>query len=123
MMLSFAAYIASFALFGLAEGVALLFAAMALFGVGEAFRTGTHKAMIFTWLRLEGRTDDRTRVYGYTRSWSKYGSALSVVLAAVFVYYSDSYCCDPVITMQSRLILERIDSAVAVHANGVEFSL
>ena len=83
MVLSFAAYILSFALFGLAEGIGLLFAAMALFAVGEAFRTGTHKAMIFTWLRLEGRTDDRTRVYGYTRSWSKYGSALSVIVAAV----------------------------------------
>lgn len=91
MILSFAAYIASFTLFGLADGVGLLFAAMALFAVGEAFRTGTHKAMIFTWLRLEGRTDDRTRVYGYTRSWSKYGSALSVVVAAIIVYWSDSY--------------------------------
>jgi len=91
MVLSFAAYILSFALFGLAEGIGLLFAAMALFAVGEAFRTGTHKAMIFTWLRLEGRTDDRTRVYGYTRSWSKYGSALSVIVAAVIVYWSDSY--------------------------------
>jgi MFS family permease len=91
MIFSFSAYIASFALFGLAKGVGMLFAAMALFAVGEAFRTGTHKAMIFTWLRLAGRTAERTRVYGYTRSWSKYGSALSVVLAAVFVYTSDSY--------------------------------
>ena len=91
MILSFTAYIVSFALFGLAEGVGMLFAAMALFAVGEAFRTGTHKAMIFTWLRLEGRTDERTRIYGYTRSWSKYGSALSVILAAVFVFTTDSY--------------------------------
>jgi MFS family permease len=91
MILSFAAYIGSFAVFGLAENVGLLFAAMLLFAVGEAFRTGTHKAMIFTWLRIQGRTDERTQVYGYTRSWSKYGSALSVILAAAFVYASDSY--------------------------------
>ena len=91
MMISFVAYIASFLVFGLASNVGLLFAAMFLFAVGEAFRTGTHKAMIFTWLRLQGRTDERTRVYGYTRSWSKYGSALSVILAALFVYFSDSY--------------------------------
>ncbi|MEW6749423.1 MAG: MFS transporter [Candidatus Latescibacterota bacterium] len=91
MILSFAAYIASFVLFGLAQGLPLLLLAMFFFAIGEAFRTGTHKAMIFTWLRLQGRAGERTRVYGYTRSWSKYGSAASVVLAAVFVYLSDSY--------------------------------
>jgi len=91
MILSFAAYIASFLVFGLAKNIALLFVAMFLFAIGEAFRTGTHKAMIFTWLRLQGRADERTKVYGYTRSWSKYGSAVSVVLAALFVYVSDSY--------------------------------
>ena len=91
MILSFTAYIASFVLFGMARNIALLFVAMFLFAIGEAFRTGTHKAMIFTWLHLQGRADERTRVYGYTRSWSKYGSALSVVLAAVFVYAGDSY--------------------------------
>jgi len=91
MILSFCAYIASFVIFGLARGVPPLFAAMFLFAIGEAFRTGTHKAMIFTWLSLEGRADERTRVYGYTRSWSKYGSALCVVLAAVLVFFSESY--------------------------------
>lgn len=91
MILSFTAYIASFLVFGLAQNIGLLFVAMSLFAVGEAFRTGTHKAMIFTWLRLQDRTDERTKVYGYTRSWSKYGSALSVILAAIFVYTSDSY--------------------------------
>jgi MFS family permease len=91
MVLSFTAYIASFAVLGYAEGLPLLFAGMALFGVGEAFRTGTHKAMIFSWLRSEGRLDERTRVYGYTRSWSKIGSAVSVVVAAGLVLASGSY--------------------------------
>ena len=91
MILSFAAYIGSFLVFGLAQHPALLFLAMFLFAVGEAFRSGTHKAMIFTWLRLQGRVEERTRVYGYTRSWSKFGSAASVVLAAIFVIASDSY--------------------------------
>jgi len=103
MILSFAGYIVSFAVFGL-TGVAatsgtlataavlpLLFVAMGFFAVGDAFRTGTHKAMIFTWLRLEGREDERTKVYGYTRSWSKLGSAVSVILAAVFVFASGNY--------------------------------
>ncbi len=91
MVLSYSAYIASFLAFGLTEHVVMLFVAMFLFAIGEAFRSGTHKAMIFTWLRLQGREKERTQVYGYTRSWSKFGSALSVVLAAVFVYVYDSY--------------------------------
>jgi MFS family permease len=91
MILSFCAYIANFIVFGLAENVPLLLVAMFLFAIGESFRSGTHKALNFSWLRLNGREDERTQLYGYTRSWSKYGSALSVVLAAVFVYFSNSY--------------------------------
>lgn len=91
MILSFCAYIASFTIFGLSKNLPLLFLAMFFFAVGDAFRTGTHKAMIFTWLRIQGRTDERTKTYGYTRSWSKFGSALSVILAAVFVFFSNSY--------------------------------
>lgn len=103
MIISFVGYIISFMVFGFtglacSDGRALnglililLFGAMGFFAVGDAFRTGTHKAIIFTWLRLEGRENERTKVYGYTRSWSKLGSALSVVIAAVFVFASGSY--------------------------------
>lgn len=91
MIASFWAYIASFVGFGLAGGVPTLLAAMVLFAVGDAFRTGTHKAMIFTWLRQQDRLHERTRVYGYTRSWSQIGSAVSVVLGAAFVFASSSY--------------------------------
>lgn len=91
MILSFAAYIVSFLVFALTTQVALLYPAMLLFAVGESFREGTHKAMIFTWLRINGRTGERTRVYGFTRSWSQIGSAVSVVLAAVFVIATNGY--------------------------------
>lgn len=103
MILSFAAYIISFGTFGgiglaAAEGklsefavMPLLFVAMLFFAIGDAFRTGTHKAMIFAWLRLNDRTDERTEVYGYTRSWSKIGSAVSVVLACIFVFLSQNF--------------------------------
>jgi len=91
MILSFTAYVASFVMLGSAERLPLLFAGMALFGVGDAFRTGTHKAMIFCWLRGQDRLDERTRVYGYTRSWSKIGSAVSVVVAAGLVLATGSY--------------------------------
>lgn len=91
MVASFVAYIVSFVLFAGANHYAALAAAMVLFGIGEAFRSGTHKSMIFTWLRSQGRESERTEFYGYTRSWSKFGSAISAVLAAVFVYVSSSY--------------------------------
>jgi len=103
MIISFLAYIIHFIIIGSA-GVAiikglisfewllvLLFLSMIFFAVGDAFRTGTHKAMIFTWLRIQGRISEKTAVYGYTRSWSKIGSAVSVVLASVFVYYTRTY--------------------------------
>ena len=91
MILSFTAYIISFAIFGLSGLYWQFFVAMFFFAVGEAFRTGTHKAMIFTWLRAEGRTDEKTGVYGYTRSWSKIGSAVSTVAATVFVFTTGDY--------------------------------
>lgn len=91
MILSFVSYIASFAVFGFSHDYWQFFVAMLFFAIGEAFRTGTHKSIIFTWLRLEGRSDEKTRVYGYTRSWSKIGSAVSVILAAAFVLLTQNY--------------------------------
>jgi MFS family permease len=91
MIVSFVAYVAAFAVFGFASGTWLLHVGMVLYGVGEAFRSGTHKAMIFAWLRGQGRAGERVRVYGRTRSWSKYGSAVSVLLAAPIVLFSDGY--------------------------------
>ena len=91
MILSFMSYIISFAVFGFSREYWHFFIAMFFFAIGEAFRTGTHKSMIFTWLRLEGRLDEKTRVYGYTRSWSKIGSAVSTVLAVVFVLVTNNY--------------------------------
>ncbi len=91
MILSFTSYIISFAVFGFSIDYWHFFVAMFFFAIGEAFRTGTHKAMIFTWLRIEGRLDEKTRVYGYTRSWSKIGSVVSTVLAVIFVLVTNNY--------------------------------
>jgi len=91
MIFSFLSYIGAFVLFGLTSTLWVLFAAMFCFSIGEAFRTGTHKAMIFDWLAREGRSDEKTRVYGFTRSWSKMGSAVSVVIAAVLVFTMRDY--------------------------------
>ncbi|MBW1807322.1 MAG: MFS transporter [Deltaproteobacteria bacterium] len=91
MIFSFVAYIASFLIFGFCEQLAWLFVAMFFYGIGVAFRTGTHKAIIFAWLRLQNRIDERTKVYGQTRSWSKIGSAVAALLAAGFVLLSENY--------------------------------
>lgn len=91
MIVSFVSYIISFVIFGFSTSYWHFFAAMIFFSTGEAFRTGTHKAMIFTWLRLEGRTDEKTKVYGYTRSWSKLGSAFSIIIATACVLLTKNY--------------------------------
>ena len=91
MILAFVSYIISFTIFGFCQDYWHFFFAMFFFAVGEAFRTGTHKAMIFTWLRIEGRLDEKTKVYGYTRSWSKIGSAVSTVLAVACVLLTNDY--------------------------------
>ncbi len=91
MIVSFLAYIGSFAVFGLCDQLWTLFVAMLLFSMGEAFRTGTHKAMIFDWLERQGRLSEKTAVYGRTRSWSKLGSAVSVVIATGLVFHTGQY--------------------------------
>lgn len=82
LIASFAAYAISFACFAFGTGFLTFLPAMVLFAIGEAFRTGTHKAILFDWLTRLGRKDDKVRVYGITRSWSKIGSAVSVIVAA-----------------------------------------
>jgi hypothetical protein len=64
---------------------------MGLYAVGEAFRSGTHKAMIFTWLKAQGREDEKAEVYGRTRSWSKRGSAVAALIAAAIAWMTGDF--------------------------------
>lgn len=91
MVLSFAVYLLALGAFIISDSPWLLAVAMALLGAGDAFRTGTHKAMIFAWLERQGRTDERVKVYGYTRSWSQIGSAVSIPIAATIVFSTGRY--------------------------------
>ncbi len=91
MMISLASYVVSFILFAVAQSFAMLFLPLVFYAMGDAFRTGTHKAMIFDWLKINGRLDERTKVYGYTRSWSNYGSAFSVLIAAAIMIVFRDY--------------------------------
>ncbi len=91
MVTSFAGYLVSFAFFWFGSGMTLFLVAMVFFSMGEAFRTGTHKAMIFAYLRIHGWQDHGNDYYGHTRSWSQMGSALSAIIAAAIVFVSRDY--------------------------------
>lgn len=91
MILSLCVYAASFVVYGLAHSLSMLFLATFLYAVGESCRTGTHKAMIFDWLRRNGRTEEKSKIYGYTRSWSKIGAAVSLPLAGGIVLWTKHY--------------------------------
>lgn len=91
MIICFAAYIISFTLFYITSGFMGFAIAMGLFAVGEAFRTGTHKAMILEHLRLHGLLHRKLEYYGHTRAWSQRGSAASAVIAAALVFVSGQY--------------------------------
>ena len=108
MIFSFCAYIASFTVFAFSSATWHFFAAMSLFALGDAFRTGTHKAMIFGYLLREGRSDEKTRYYGVTRSFSKLGSAVSVVVASAIVFVAAGLQADAGLAVYRYLFLASI---------------
>lgn len=91
MIISFSTYIASFMVFFFANDFGFLIAAMSLYAFADSFRTGTHKAMIFEYLRINGWEDQKVYYYGHTRSYSQLGSALSALLAGSMVFISNNY--------------------------------
>ena len=91
MICSFIFYIFSFALFFYSDSYLLFVPAMIFFAFGEACRTGTHKAMIFEYLKINNWQDQKVHYYGDTRSWSQIGSAVSALIAAAIVFISADY--------------------------------
>jgi len=91
MVLSFLSYIISFILFYTLPGFASYALAMVIFGIGEAFRSGTHKALILEHLRLNDMEDLKVPYYGRTRAASQMGSALNSLIAAALVFYTGNY--------------------------------
>jgi len=78
-------YIISFMFFFFSRGFYLAMIAMIFFGLGEAFRSGTHKAMIYTYLEQKNWSNHKTFVYGKTRSGSLIGSAVSSILGIIII--------------------------------------
>ena len=91
MKICFVLYIISFMLFYTGLSFAVIALAMIFFGIGEAFRSGTHKAIIFTYLDYKDITDKKVEVYGRTKSYSLLGSSLSAILGAVVVFVESGY--------------------------------
>ena len=88
---SFFAYIVSFLVFYLSDGFWFFFLAFTLYGLGDAFRTGTHKGIIIDYLNINNWERQKISYYGHTRSWSQLGSAVSSLIAGVIVFISGSY--------------------------------
>jgi hypothetical protein len=69
----------------------IFIAGMVLYALGDAFRTGTHKAMIFDYLKIHGWSDQKALYYGHTRSCSQFGSAISALVGGFMVFYSGNF--------------------------------
>jgi MFS family permease len=91
MVISFFFYIASFITFYYSDSFMPLAGAMILYGIGDAFRTGTHKAMIFDYLEQNGMGRMKVDYYGHTRAWSQTGSAVSSLAAGIIVLFTNNY--------------------------------
>ncbi len=88
---SFFAYIISFLVFYFSGSFWFFFLAFVIYGLGDAFRTGTHKGIIIDYLKLNSWENQKISYYGHTRSWSQMGSAVSSLIAGIIVFASGSY--------------------------------
>ncbi len=93
MYFCFSFYIISFVFFFFLDSFTVAIFGMIFFGLGEAFRSGTHKAMIYTYLDSKNWRTEKTFVYGRTRSFSLIGSAISSLLGIglILIVPTDSY--------------------------------
>jgi MFS family permease len=91
MVLAFSAYIASFFIFFFFVDFPIYIVAMILFGLGEAFRSGTHKALILEHLKLNDMLDLKVSYYGRTRGASQLGSAINSLIAAALLFFTGNY--------------------------------
>ena len=90
MYFCFCFYIISFIFFFFTNTFILAAFGMLFFGLGEAFRSGTHKAMIYTHLDSKNWEGEKTFVYGRTRSFSLIGSAISSLFGIVLILSAPS---------------------------------
>ncbi len=90
LIFSFIFYIFSFIIFYFSQQFWFLLLGFALFGIGDAFRSGTHKAMIIDYLAENNWSNQKVEYYGQTRSCSQKGSALSALFAGGIMFFGSS---------------------------------
>lgn len=91
MLMAFGAYIISFLIFYAFTGFSIYALGMILFAFGEAFRSGTHKALILEHLTLNRMGHLKVEYYGRTRAFSQFGSSINALIAAGLVFFSGNY--------------------------------
>jgi MFS family permease len=91
MVLAFSSYILSFLVFFFFADFYVYVFAMTLFALGEAFRSGTHKALILEHLKLNDMLDQKVSYYGRTRAASQLGSAINSLIAAGLLFFTGNY--------------------------------
>jgi len=92
--LFYAAAFCGFGSTGLPAGVALicwLAGCLGLFALGEALRTGSHKAIMLDYLDSSGQSELATRLIGRTRWVSKWTSATAALLGGLVLFWSQEY--------------------------------
>ncbi len=91
MLMSMVSYIIAFFIFFSFSSFWLFAVAMILYALGDAYRTGTHKAMILEYLKIRNISHKKVEYYGATRSYSQLGSASNALLAGLVVFYTGNY--------------------------------
>jgi len=91
MIFAFSSYIISFIIFYFFPKFLIYSVAMVFFALGEAFRSGTHKAMILQYLKVKNLQEHKVYYYGHTRAASQFGSAISSLIAIGIVFFAKSY--------------------------------
>lgn len=85
LCLCFISYIISFVFFFIGGPFWIFCIAMFFFGLGEALRSGTHKAIIMEYLEEKNWFSQKSFVYGRTRSFSLIGSSISSFVSIIFL--------------------------------------
>ncbi|MCT4590408.1 MAG: MFS transporter [Carboxylicivirga sp.] len=121
MIMAFVSYLISFFLFYALNDFIGYLVAFLFYGVGDAFRTGTHKAMINAYLVKNNWQDEKARYYGRTRAWSQRGSAISSALSAALFFYTGNYALMFLLTAIPYLFDLILLSSYPSYLNGDSF--
>ena len=89
----FACHTLSFALLARLQTPDLtwLYLALTAFGLGEALRTGSHKAIMLDYLDRRGESERATWLIGMTRSFSRFSAAFAALAGGIALYATAAY--------------------------------